>query len=528
MFDHDSDFIARQRIGTTVAVLSAALASGASLAADDVEILARVRKAGGWGSGSPLVIEGDAECYGSKGHFTLVTGSSGRFRERVDAPLGRTRGDDGETGWEIDASGMPRRLDADERDRARLATWIWTGQWLDPAAKIVATVKSSQPERNQLVLAIGMASHPWRAELVIDGQTWLPRSLTSSGASGPEVVEFTRYLEHEGRKVAGTVASQTGNIPTFTGKVAAIRSSVAEGDRAFAPIDERPDDTHFNAGQPAQVHLERARTGQLLVYPTIDGVNLGAFVLDSGASATVISTEAAKKLGLPVLGTVPLGSMFGSVAANVHRAGSLRLGPATITGVYLVEMDLAPLTSAFGLNVQGIVGYDLFSRCAVDLTLAQNKLSLHEPASGELDGLRWLPLSLPLRHPAVMAKAAGVPEGPFRLDLGAAGGPVGNVIFHGDTVNKYHLLDGRQVARVQAGKLHLGVGEIAWFELAGHRFERPQVLFALDAEGVLGKAGTLGNIGVEFLRTFRIVFDYSRSRIAFNELAKGMPPEAEN
>jgi len=120
-----------------------------------------------------------------------------------------------------------------------------------------------------------------------------------------------------------------------------------------------------------------------------------------------------------------------------------------------------------------------------------------------------------MRHPAVTGKAAGVPEGPFRLDLGAAGGPAGNVIFHGYTVEKYHLLDGRQVARVQAGKLHLGVGEIAWFELAGHRFERPQVLFALDADGVLGEASTLGNIGVEFLRPFRIVFDYSRSRIAF-------------
>jgi hypothetical protein len=183
--------------------------------------------------------------------------------------------------------------------------------------------------------------------------------------------------------------------------------------------------------------------------------------------------------------------------------------------MFLVAMDLAPLSAAFGLNVQGIIGYDLFSRCAVDLTVARNALSLHDVKNHELDGLRWLPLALPLRHPAVIAKAAGVPEGPFRLDLGAAGGPAGNVIFHGSTVEKFHLLDGREVKRVQAGKLHLGVGQIAWFELAGHRFEKPHVLFALDTDGVLGEPGTLGNIGVEFLRPFRIVFDYSRLRIAF-------------
>jgi len=496
--------------------MSAAIAGGGTaIAADDVEILARVRKAVGWKAGLPLVIEGVAESYGSKGHFTLQAGSGGRFRERVEALLGRTRGDDGVTGWEVDSGGMPRRLDADERDRAQLTTWIWTGHWLDPAAKIVAALKPRQPEGGDVILEVGMADRPWRAELLIDGKTWLPRTLTSPGASGSEVMEFSRYVEHEGRKVAAAVASRTGDIPTLTGKVTAIRSSSTDDGRVFAPVERRPDDTRFHTGRPAAVRLERARTGQLLVYPTIDGLDLGAFVFDSGASGTVITPEAAKKLGLPVLGIVPLGSMFGTVAAKVRRAGSLTLGPVTVEGVFLVEMDLAPLSAAFGLGVQGIIGYDLFSRCAVDLTLAQEALSLHDPKSRELDGLPWRPLTLPMRHPAVTGKAAGVPEGPFRLDLGAAGGPAGNVIFHGYTVEKYHLLDGRQVARVQAGKLHLGVGEIAWFELAGHRFERPQVLFALDADGVLGEASTLGNIGVEFLRPFRIVFDYSRSRIAF-------------
>jgi hypothetical protein len=490
------------------------------LAAEDVEILARVRKAVGWESTLPLVIEGAAESYGSKGRFTLEAGSGGRFRERTQAPLGRMRGDDGTTGWEVDSSGMPRRLDADERDRARLTTWLWTGQWLDPAAKIAAKLKARQPEGGDVILDVGMADRHWRAELRIDGHTGLPRSVTSSGPSGAEVVEFSRYLEHKGRKVAGTVASRTGDVPIFTATVTTIRSSPNDDDRIFAAIERRPDDTQFDSSRPSRVRLDRARTGQLLVYPTIDGVDLGAFVLDSGASGTVISREAAARLGLPVLGVVPLGSMFGTVAAKVQRASSLALGPATIKGVFLVEMDLAPLTSAFGVNVQGIVGYDLFSRCAVDLTLAQNAMSLHDFNSRELDGLRWLPLTLPRRHPAVIAKAAGLPEGPFRLDLGAAGGPAGNVIFHASTVEEHHLLKGRPVTRVAAGKLHLGIGEIAWFELAGHRFERPQAMFALDPDGVLGESATLGNIGVEFLRPFRIVFDYSRSRIAFTEPAK--------
>jgi aspartyl protease len=366
-----------------------------------------------------------------------------------------------------------------------------------------------------------MADRPWRAELRLDGQSWLPKSLTGVGATGVDVVEYSRYLEHEGRKVAGMVTTRTGEIPWFQGRVTAIRSAPADADRVFAPIERRPEDTQFDPSGPARVRLERARTGHLLVHPTINGVQVGAFVFDSGAAVTVIAPEAAAKLGLPTVGRAPLPSMFGTVAAKVDRVGTLGLGPVRISGVNLVEMDLAPLNAAFGRRVEGIIGYELFSRCVVDLTLAEDALTLHDPKASGLEGLRWLLLSLPARHPAVAAKAAEVPEGLFRVDLGAAGGPAGNVTFHSSAVRAHHLLDGRQVVRVQAGNLHLGLGEIPWFELAGHRFERPAVMFALDDEGVLGEVGTLGNIGVEFLRPFRVVFDYPHSRIAFIERAGG-------
>jgi hypothetical protein len=513
-----SEWPARQNISTALAFASAALVAGGTAAAEDREILDNVRKAIGSESGLPLAIEGNAELYGSKGRFMLQAGPGGKFRERIEAPLGRTRGDDGVAGWEVDSSGMPRRLEGDERERERLRTWIWTGQWLDRAAKVVATRKPQQREGGDVILEIGFAERPRRAELLIDGHTWVPRSLTTTRESGSEVVEFSRYIAHRGRMVAGRIASRIGDVPTFTADVTAIRSDPRDDDHVFAPTEHRPDDTVYDASQPVEVRLERARTGHLLVYPTIDGKELGAFVLDSGASSTVISREAATKLDLPDLGVIPLGSIFGTTAAKVHRAESLTLGPVKIKGPFLVEMDLAPLSTAFGPSVQGVLGYDLFSRCAVDLSLAGNALSLRDPESPVLEGLHWLPLSLPMRHPAVTAKAAGVPEGLFRLDLGAAGGPAGNVIFHGSTVETYHLLEGRQVARVQAGKLHLGIGEIPWFELAGRRFERPHVLFALDASGVLGEASTLGNIGVEFLKPFRVVFDYSRLRVAFSEL----------
>ena len=58
-------------------------------------------------------------------------------------------------------------------------------------------------------------------------------------------------------------------------------------------------------------------------------------------------------------------------------------------------------------------------------------------------------------------------------------------------------------------------GTIAWFELMGHRFENPRVIFALATSGPLADPFVDGNLGVEFLKPFRIVLDYQHERLAF-------------
>ena len=56
---------------------------------------------------------------------------------------------------------------------------------------------------------------------------------------------------------------------------------------------------------------------------------------------------------------------------------------------------------------------------------------------------------------------------------------------------------------------------MAWFELAGHRFENPDIVFAIDRQGPLGDPYVDGNIGVEFLKPFRMVLDFANRRVAF-------------
>jgi hypothetical protein len=69
--------------------------------------------------------------------------------------------------------------------------------------------------------------------------------------------------------------------------------------------------------------------------------------------------------------------------------------------------------------------------------------------------------------------------------------------------------------KVQAGEAELAIGAIDWFELSGHRFENPIIIYSLAKSGPLAEPGVDGNIGVEFLKPFRILLDYRRARMAF-------------
>jgi hypothetical protein len=110
----------------------------------------------------------------------------------------------------------------------------------------------------------------------------------------------------------------------------------------------------------------------------------------------------------------------------------------------------------------------------------------------------------------------GAPKAWFRFDTGADG----TVALHSPFVKKWRLLDGKTTTPAGAGGVG-GIstarrGKIKWFELAGHRFQNPTVLFSTSATGAFAEPYLAGNIGHEFMMPFRIVIDFTGSRIALN------------
>jgi hypothetical protein len=163
----------------------------------------------------------------------------------------------------------------------------------------------------------------------------------------------------------------------------------------------------------------------------------------------------------------------------------------------------------------GVIGYDLLSRCVAEIELADNSLKVYDPERYRLASGRWERLAFNQWLPLVPATFEGG-KGLFRIDVGASGGAYGNVVFHAPAVEQLQLLKDRKVTVGKVGTARVAVGKVGWFELAGHRFEHPDAVFALDRKGPLGDEYVEGNLGVEFLRPFRLVLDYPHERVALS------------
>jgi hypothetical protein len=302
---------------------------------------------------------------------------------------------------------------------------------------------------------------------------------------------------------------------TSTFEVRTIRRAPAGPARVYDPVTTRPKDTRFDPEAKAEITVKRARTGHILVRPKIDGLVRGWFIFDTGAGASVILDRSlADTLKLARIGATPITSFLGTTRCAILRGASLELGPMTLAKPFFVAMDLQFIRKAMGEDVVGIIGYDVLSRCVAEITLAEDSIKLFDPLLYRSGKAPWQRLAFNQSLPVIEASFEGKRKGLFRIDVGASGGAGSNVIFHAGTVEDLDLLKNRKVTIERIGPVRVAQGTIDWFELGGHRFASPKILFALDRQGPFGDDYVAGNLGVEFLRPFRIILDFAHERVA--------------
>jgi hypothetical protein len=215
---------------------------------------------------------------------------------------------------------------------------------------------------------------------------------------------------------------------------------------------------------------------------------------------------------MPVLGTSETRGADGRTQRVTIRQGkTFSLGRITYSNPVFLASDMSGKNAPPGESRAGIVGYPLFARAVVEVVGGGRRIAIYDPKRYQLGGGAWQALSFIDLTPAIVCRFEGNRRGLFQLDTGF----VGTVTFYDKFIKDERLLDGRAVrddTDVGAGGSYkLLTGKIAWFELAGRRFNNPDAGFRVEG---MSREGGAGVVGREFLAGATVIFDYPARRVA--------------
>jgi aspartyl protease len=456
--------------------------------------------------GEDLVVSGRAEHLGSSGSFTWRFGPDSAFVRRIETATTRTVGADKERVWIKEGGSPVRDLEWGDADQARLISAVLCGNWLSSSSGIAIDLLPD----SRLRLALGRQD----AVLTLDSETLEPRALeVRSSFADSTTWTFSNFERDRGLAFPRLVEQKlpAGVVNRF--EVSSITRQPSDAN-AFQSHDTT-ESGRLDRQAPAAVAVERSANGFLLVTPEIDGRVIGSFIFDTGAGRNVITPSAAASLELPAIGASWLGLAAGASSGTVREARSMRLGPLTIDRPAFVEMDLSALSAVTGTEIAGILGYEVLRRAIVEVDVTAPFLAILDPASPPDVGGLWQPIVIYGNHVYVRARFEKH-EGWFRLDTGAPQLPI---IFNAPAVHELSLLEGRATTRarigVPGGDMEVAMGQVVGLKLAGHVFDTLPALFPSESTGAFADRETIGNLGQECLRPFRVYFDYRRKRAAF-------------
>jgi hypothetical protein len=128
----------------------------------------------------------------------------------------------------------------------------------------------------------------------------------------------------------------------------------------------------------------RLRDGYLMVVPTmVNGSGPFSFLLDTGATHTVIDPELARRLQAPVIGKASLTGVLHVRQDELVRLQDVRLGEASVSGWGAVVDKLAR-QKMLAPGIRGVLGEDFLSRFDVLIDYKQHSLRFGDaPPRGE-------------------------------------------------------------------------------------------------------------------------------------------------
>ncbi len=435
---------------------------------------------------------------------------------------------DGEKGWIQDPNGQVRELAGMELEDITREVYLSVYGYLFPERAKGEVEYLGQKEDGGINYYVVQVT-PEGAEpikMFINPETYLIDKTVSKRDIIVITNYFSDYKDFEGIKVATSLVTNTGD-PAYDIRLTLTNIELGPqlSDDLFKIPLPQEKDHQFPSGKnfveipfvlnSNHIHIPVgiAQTGKRL----LGGAKSLNFILDSGAPIPILDTQAAKDLGLKTLGKFE-GRGVGEATQEVNLVtlSSIRFGDLIIDSVSAATIGLKPLSKYEGMPVEGILGYDIFSRFVVKVDYENQKLTLYEPSSFEYEGKGEIfPVTLENNLPRIKAKIDGQYQGNFLIDTGARS----SLSLHTPFVQKHDLLTktGKKIdvfSGIGIGGKAMGkVTRVKSIQIGSFKIPAPVTSLSASEKGALASERTDGLIGGGILKRFTVIFDYPNKRM---------------
>lgn len=281
------------------------------------------------------------------------------------------------------------------------------------------------------------------------------------------------------------------------------------------------------ADQPVVIPFELVNN-LIIIETRINGSVPLKLIVDTGVSNVLItSLPNGEEISLKSSRTVTLSGLGEGDPIEAFYSETNRLNIGQVEGddveVLFLKKDIFNLSSFMGTYVHGLIGYDLFSKFAVEIDYIAKRLILYKPEEFEekfkkLPAHRWwhkYPITIEERKPYIdvgFKHRPGIPYTQLRLliDSGSSNAFSLYKITHDDIiVPESHIKT--LIGVGLSGNVNGFLGRVQKMKLGDDFiFEQPVVAypdsFAIRRAFELGDRN--GSIGGEVLRRFKIIFHY--------------------
>ncbi len=468
--------------------------------------------------------EGSANLNGLTGEYTQVFAAPDRFYIEIRiGGMTLVQAYDGTTAWKRDHNG--RVSEVEGMERRQLLTQVYLASYsfvlpdrLPGGAGYLGDTTSNDTTWLQAAI------YPFGTDTIImllDPGTAEPEVIVERMDNLTAVTRASDYRSVGGIRMAHRARTDFREVPLFTEMITRSVELDVEVDptlfgmptAALGTVDFR-----FSGGADSVVIPFKYHRGHIWLQATVNGSMVAWFILDSGASANMFNAPAVAPLNLSQSGSLPAVGLGGVDEIPLVRTDSVTIGSLTLLNQIGGIIDLAAIgiQPPAGATAGGLLGHDFLSRFPVLIDYRDSTLTVYDPATYKPpDGGTALDFHLTLLVPTVRASVNGI-EGDFIIDLGNSVGLVLHNQFYRSRGLDTVLTDIQELDRSLTGvggDARTLSATVPRFRLGNIQLENLPTIIPESTQGLSGSEELAGNIGNLVLERFRVLLDYTESRI---------------